>query len=136
LDSKNTTLKIASFKEVSRKVPSVILSAFTPAAAFAVGGIFFLWEVCLPLAGITMIASTLYGRSHKRREERKLKEIAFFESEKINLQPYQTINKLIFIKEENYNPEFDITLVNQNNNEEINFNFLITAKDNFCYSLE
>ncbi len=133
LDSKNIGLELVSFDELSEKVPRLVLSYFIPSAIFTLGGILFLWQVCLPLALAAGIGSLFFGKFHKRKTIKRLKRMTLNPQEKIEIRPFGKIDKVIFVKKENYNPSFKLSLLNFQKKAFLMFNVLITTKNSLGY---
>jgi|GEM_PF-2756839 len=133
LDTNNISLPITSISEVGKKVPKVISSYFVPSALLTAGGIFFFWELCLPLAAISAITSFCLGVSHNKRTIKKLKKISLEPSQKIEIGSYSTVDKIIFIKKDIYTPQFELKFTNKKNSNKVEFNVFITEKKSVSF---
>ena len=136
LNSKNISLEITNVDELKKNIPKVVLSYFIPSAIFTLGGVFFWWQICFPLALVGGVASVFFGKFHKQKITKRLKGMTLGTYEKVRIRPFCTIDKVVFVKKENYNPRFKLNLFNVQEEKFLTFNVLITAKNNPVYRFD
>ncbi len=135
LNSKSIDLELASFDELKKKIPRVIFSYFIPSSISMLAGIFFWLEACLPLAVVSGITAFFFGNNHKKRNTKRLQRLFFGSNQEIKIDPFSEVEKIVFIKKDNYHPSFKFILFNYEEHLDLNFDVLIVAKNSSRYGL-
>lgn len=103
--------------ELAALIPKSYGCYFIPAGILAFGGLMFLWQIGLPLAGLF----TLFGVDQSRRAaDRTLKSLTtdlFDSTRHVALQPYSTTTVLLAIRKKDYIPQFSFALRTANSKE-------------------
>ena len=134
LNIENIDQKLATIEQVKKSVPEIYLNNFFPSALFLAGGIFFWWQICLPLAVASSIGALFYSKVTNKNCVRNFVRSMLKPNESLVIQPNKQINKILFINKKDYKSRFNLKLINKNNSSEfINFDVFITAKNKFSY---
>jgi hypothetical protein len=127
-EAKKISLPVVSVSELKKKVPQVIGSYFVPSAVCAVGGFFFFWQVGFPLAVLTGAGALIGGANHKKRTVNRLEDLVIEPDGHIEIKPYTTIDKVVFVKRENYNPQFTLEITEKEDSGSVKFDVLMREK--------
>lgn len=96
--------------ELDTLIPKNYGCYFIPAAVLGFGGLLFLWQIGLPLAGLF----TLFGVDQSRRAaDRTLKSLTtdlFDSTRSVVLQPYTSTTVLLAIRKKDYTPQLGFAL--------------------------
>jgi hypothetical protein len=107
LDSDNISLPLETEKDVTDKMHRDYLAKITK--NFIIGG------------PILATAEWIQSYNCNSKIDEDLKNKGFFEASSIKIKPHQAFNRVLFVKLNNYNSDFDITLVDMRSNEKMTF---------------
>jgi hypothetical protein len=104
--------------QLTALIPKSYGCYFIPATVLGFGGLLFLWQIGLPLAGLF----TLFGIDQSRRAaDRTLTSLTthlFDSTRNVTLHPYTTTTVLLAIRKKDYTPQFSFSLRKAGSNEE------------------
>ena len=137
LNTENIDLQLSTIEQVKKRVPEIYLNNFYPSLLFLAGGIFFWWQICLPLAIASSVGALFYSKVSNKQCVKNFARSMLKPNESLVIQPNKQINKILFIDKKDYKPRFNINLINKTDKSDfINFDVFITAKNKFSYLFE
>ncbi|MBD3231229.1 hypothetical protein GF322_01050 [Candidatus Dependentiae bacterium] len=137
IKAQNINVLLSTLEQIKKQIPKIYLKDFIPSTLFLGCGIFFWWQICLPLVAISSIGAVFYSKFKNKQILKNFSKLMLQPNESFLINPNKQLNKIIFINKKNYNPKFDLYLINKKNETEIvNFNVFLTAKNKISYTFE
>lgn len=134
LATHNISLPLARLSDIKKQQPSIFIKNLIPSFIFCLAGIFFWWNICLPLAVVFGISGVEYSAHQNGKNINTLKTIALFKDDSTTLTAHSTQNVICFIKKEAYAPRFTITL-ETTEKEMLTFDVTIIARVKHAYKV-
>lgn len=128
LAAKNISLPIASLESLKKQEPKIFAINFIPCALTTALGIVFWWEFVIPTTLILGLGAAHHSIRQHERTIKYLKKNTLFPNEHLTIQPFSSIDTLIFAKRTDYTPRFTITLTTPKQNSSTTFNVFVTAR--------
>jgi len=132
LDEKNISLPIVHPNEIYKKAPCIYGRYLLPSLAFFIFGCIFWWEFGFPVAGIGAFLAGQKSGIENQKNLRHLKNIALYPSRSITIEPYSTLDTIIFVRKKEYSSHFTLSLTSPNHAPLI-YNVQLVARSHCVY---
>lgn len=130
------TLPLATLKELKKSESKIFCINFIPSIMVACLGFLFWWQLIIPSVLALGAGGWQLSIMQHERAGKLLKQTCCFPGDTITIEPYSSVDKLVFVKKTAYKPRFSLTLQEQETNTKTIFNVLITARTSHAYTVK
>ncbi len=129
------SLPTETLKTLKKQEPKLFSINYIPCVLASILGIFFWWEFVLPSALILGSCATQASIMQYERSIKYLKNNTKFPNETLTIAPFSSVDTLIFVKQTQYTPRFNLTIKTPAIKTSTIFNVVITARTAHAYHI-